>query len=154
MTSEQYQERLRVSIDTKYYGIEVKNRLDAGDLKIDIASKNWPDDWYSDPHFNISVPMALEIAKRISAVKEFKIFYIRKIDFHHIMFDLDGDTYCIQWYKIFTVSRKSDLKKVYLGRYEIPDWFGNGKHKVSPHWGEGSEMFSPFSPESVSDETA
>jgi hypothetical protein len=96
----------------------------------------------------VSVPVALDLAAKLPSVKFFKLWYLRSQDFHNIEFDYDGDTFIVQWYKIFTVHRKSDGARHYFdhhtGRYDIPGWFRQGKHKTSPHWGEGSDTFNPW----------
>lgn len=136
--------RLGVLLNSDPYYTDVKRRIDDGELVIDIGKNNWPEGWYRDPYFNVSVPLALEIAQALPDVKKFSLYYQREIDFHNIMFDYDGDTYCVQWYKIFTIHRKSDDKKYYIPKYEIAHFFKSGRYKTTPHWGEGSKLYSPF----------
>lgn len=148
------EERLQVYLADQYYshpnggGADVGRRFASGDLKIEIGESNWPKGWYSDPYFNVSVPFALELAQRLPTVKVFKLYYWGKQDFHHVEFECDGETYIVQWYKIFTIYRKSDGMKHYSdGRYSIPGWFGRGRHKTSEHWHDAGKTFNPFDPE-------
>jgi hypothetical protein len=148
--NEQQKARLGVILNDPYYShpegtaAAVKRRFDSGELTIDFGESNWPADWYTDPHFNVSVPIALDLAQVLPEVKSFSLSYCREIDFHHIAFDYDGDTYCVQWYKIFTLHRKSDHKKVYIGRYEIDSFFKSGRYKTCPHWHIESDLYCPF----------
>lgn len=149
--NEQQLARLGVILSQEYYshpegtGAGVKSRFDSGQLTFRIGENNWPEGWYTDPYFNVSVPVALDLAQVLPEVKSFRLWYQKEIDFHNIVFDYDGNTYCVQWYKIFTVHRKSDSKKVYMeSRHTIADFFKSGRHKTSPHWDRGSELYCPF----------
>lgn len=123
-------------------GADVKRRFDSGKLIIAIGENTWPEGWYKDPYFNVSVPLTLELAHVLPEANNFSLFYKREIDFHHIMFDYDGDTYCVQWYKIFTVHRKSDGKRIYMdSKYSIADFFKSGRYKTTPHWEEGGTRY-------------
>lgn len=103
---------------------KLQHRVDAGDLVIKIGKENWPEGYYHDPYFVVSIPLALDIALAIPTIKEFSVYYARIYDFHHIQFTYGDDSYIIQWYKVFTITRKSDGKKAYLGGrpHKIADW--------------------------------
>src|ERR1019366_8504309 len=95
MTAQAKQVRLNVIMQNPYYsdpdgsGRAVFDRWVSKELQIEIGEDNWRDDWYSDPYFNVSVPIALELALALPIVKVFKLWYDPKIDFHHIEFDYD-----------------------------------------------------------------
>jgi len=116
-----------------YYGIE-KRKYEIGSLKITIAEPNWKPEWYSDPYRNISMPLALQIAKECRSSNNFKVFYDPNEDFHHITFDYDGDAYDIQWYKVYSMRRLSDNKTVLFGRignhYQVSDFLRSAGHKT------------------------
>lgn len=147
------QERLKALLadpyysDPKGYGREVGERFEKGETEIVFGEQNWPNGWYTDPYFRVSVPFALDIAQHLKDVKKIRVYYWRDQDFHHIQFEYDGDTYVVQWYKIWTLTRKSDGKKInfgFEGRYEIASWLRTGKHKTSQHWHDAGETFNPF----------
>ena len=147
MTAIEKYERLRVMLADPCYA-EINKRFESGDLKFELEDDCWPEGWYQNPDFNKSIPLALDLAGKLPDVKVFRLYYWREQDFHHVQFDYDGDTFIVQWYKIFTVHRKSNGGQHYFdrwsGQYDIPGFFKQGRHKTSPHWGEGSQTFNPF----------
>ena len=143
--------RLGVILNDVYYthpqetGKPVAERYASGELKIEIGESNWPKEWYSDPYFNVSVPLALEIALALPDVKVFKLYYWRDTDFHHVRFEYDGDEYIIQWYKVFVLYRKSDGHSYHAcERWGIAKFFKGGRYKTTPHWHSSSKSFNPF----------
>lgn len=117
----------------------LKERFLSNNLKIEIVPKNW-DNYYRDPHFNRSIPLMLDILDLNPSANNFKIFYLPTIDFHHVQFDYNEDTWIVQWYKIESLYRKSDKKHLYVGRGEIAYL---DRHSKSFYWGE-SKLFNPF----------
>lgn len=111
-------------------------RLNSGELAISVAEPTWPEEWYLDPYRRVSIPLALQLAREVLDVKQIHVWYDREQDFHHIDFDVDGESYSIQWYKVFTLKRNRDGAEVMFGRYShrIPEFFARSKHKEETKW--------------------
>jgi hypothetical protein len=127
-------------------GAALKARIDSGEVKFKFAPKNWREDWYSDPYFKVSVPVALSIASALAGPLNFEIYYTPDFDFHHVRFEYDGDTYAVQWYKVFVLYRKSDGKQCSFAydRYSIAPFFRRGDHKNDKFWFDGGRFATPF----------
>lgn len=124
----------------------VRDRLASGHLRVDIGPATWPDGWYIDPYWRVSVPLVLDLAEALPAVETFAISYHRDSDFHRINFSCDGDDYVIEWYKVFRVTRKSDGKTALFGgdRHYVANWFRSGKYLSDSRWERGFKHFDPF----------
>ena len=124
---------------------QTAERFRSGDLRVEIAPPSWPDGWYCDPYWRVSVPLAVQLMS-LPAANDFVIYYHRDTDFHRIQFDYDGDTFIIRWYKTFILHRKSDRKHIDFGRREgsISDFMKREKFKESSRWQETSSVSNPF----------
>lgn len=100
-----------------------------------IAAPNWKPEYYSDPYGNISIQLMAQIAEHCDGSDNFKLYYDPREDFHHVEFDYNGDSYDIRWYKVYSMTRKSDGKSVLFGRigngHQIVDFF---KNKTQRGW--------------------
>jgi hypothetical protein len=130
---------------TDPYYVNVKARFDSGELHIRIDPPNWRESQWTDPYWRISVPLALSLSLHLPTADNFIIGYFADQDFQHIQFDFDGDTYIVQWYKVYVLYRKSDGKQINFAfrYYDIPTWLATGKHKTSPHWYDGGKSLAP-----------
>lgn len=139
------QERLAAYLADPYLA-DLRKRFEAGRWGIEFAEPDWPQHYYADPYWNISVPLAVRIAVALPTAADFRVGYDRAVDFQHVGFTFDGDTFVVRWYKTFIVHRKSDRKCVDFGRrdYAIADWFAQGKHRTSDQWYDASDSTDPF----------
>lgn len=107
----QHMQKLITLLNYPLYANEL-DRFQRGELVFDIVPPTWKSGW-SDPYGNVSIPLAIEIAYHNKDANNFRIYYYAPQDFQRIQFDSRGDQFCVEWYKIYSLYRRSDKMKCY-----------------------------------------
>ena len=104
--------------------------------EIKIGSLAGRERWYqTTQHIDTLKDIAKDIVGRGLPATNFKLWYDRDHDFHHLAFDLDGSHYDIRYYKIFGVTKDrctGFMSEKHFGRYddhEIVWFFARGAHR-------------------------
>lgn len=102
-----------------------------GLIKFETGNDVWPESWYSKNAWeNRSWPLVFELIEAMYGVNNFKLYYDRANDFHHIEFDLLGERYDVQWYKVYSVTRMRDGAKttLYYHVHNVTEFFTSGNY--------------------------
>lgn len=140
------EEKLQAQLADPYM-VEVKARVESGDLKFVFGPENWRQGDWHDPYGRVSIPFALRMALARPEIKQFNIYYHKPYDFQHIEFECEGETYIVRWYKTYILCRKSDRAEIDFGRreYDITQAFARRLNlKDSPHWRQVGKTFDHF----------
>lgn len=119
---------------------ELAEKFASGHFRVEFGADDWPERWYTALAWeNRSWPLIFSLMEQIQGINDFKLYYDRNEDFHHIEFTLEGERYDVQWYKVYSVTRLRDKQKntLYYHDFQVVDFFRNNRHKRE-NWGFGN----------------
>jgi hypothetical protein len=109
-------------------------RFQSGELRITFGPQNWLPGMWNDPYWRVSVPLAIELAN--SGANDIHVSYDNETDYQQIRFVYGDEQYIIQWYKVFTLHRRSDGKQADFGYYvhSLVHWLTKLDKKGGDRW--------------------